>query len=139
MTDLAPPVGAKRSGTELALIGFGLVLTMLAFTSVSAAYSSKFPSGLLSDGLGFIALAGVAHLAVRRFAPYADPVLLPAAIMLNGLGLVLIHRLDLGRIYADMNRKADAKTQFELAIKGPLIDYNDPHYKAQAEAALKDL
>jgi tetratricopeptide (TPR) repeat protein len=51
----------------------------------------------------------------------------------------IIHRLDLGRIYADMNRKADAKTQFELAIKGPLIDYNDPHYKTQAEAALKDL
>src|SRR4051812_20743680 len=75
MTDLAAPIAIKRSGTELALIGFGLVLTMLAFTSVSAAYSSKFPSGLASDGLGFIALAGVAHLAVRRLAPYADPVL----------------------------------------------------------------
>lgn len=93
------PLGAKRRGTELALIGFGLVLTMVAFTSTSAAYSSKLPSGLLSDGLGFIALAGVAHLAVRRFAPYADPVLLPAAVALNGLGLVLIHRLDLGSAY----------------------------------------
>ncbi|HEX3705824.1 MAG TPA: FtsW/RodA/SpoVE family cell cycle protein [Mycobacteriales bacterium] len=95
MTDVAAPIGIKRRGTELALIGFGLVLTMVAFTSASAAYSSKLPSGLLSDGLGFIALAGVAHLAVRRFAPYADPVLLPAAVVLNGLGLVLIHRLDL--------------------------------------------
>jgi cell division protein FtsW (lipid II flippase) len=53
------------------------------------------PSGLLQDGLGFTALALIAHLAVRRFAPYADPVLLPAAVALNGLGLVLIHRLDL--------------------------------------------
>ncbi|HVW80099.1 MAG TPA: FtsW/RodA/SpoVE family cell cycle protein [Mycobacteriales bacterium] len=103
MTDIAAPLGVKRRGTELALIGFGLVLTMVAFTSASAAYSDKLPSGLVSDGLGFIALAGVAHLAVRRFAPYADPVLLPAAVTLNGLGLVLIHRLDLG---AASNAKA---------------------------------
>ena len=46
---------------------------------------------------GFAALAIGAHLAVRWLAPYADPVLLPAAIALNGIGLVLIHRLDLRR------------------------------------------
>jgi cell division protein FtsW (lipid II flippase) len=103
MAGIAAPVGVKRRGTELALIGFGLVLTMVAFTSASAAYSNKLPSGLISDGLGFIALAGIAHLAVRRFAPYADPVLLPSAVALNGLGLVLIHRLDLG---AASNAKA---------------------------------
>jgi cell division protein FtsW (lipid II flippase) len=95
VTDLAAPVAVQRRGTELFLIGFGLVLTMLAFTSVSAAYSSRLPSGLVQDGIGFVALAAVAHVAVRRFAPYADPVLLPAALTLNGLGLVLIHRLDL--------------------------------------------
>ncbi len=33
---------------------------------------------------------------IRRVAPYADPVLLPIAVLLNGLGLVMIHRLDLG-------------------------------------------
>lgn len=50
-----------------------------------------------------------------------------------------VHRLDLGRIYADLDKKADARTQFQAAINAPTIDYNDPHYKAQAEAALKDL
>ncbi len=95
MTGILLPVGEKRRSTELALIGFSAVLILVAFTSASAAYSNKFPSGLVEDAIGFIALSLVAHLAVRRFAPYADPVLLPAAIALNGLGLVLIHRLDL--------------------------------------------
>lgn len=51
----------------------------------------------------------------------------------------IVHRLDLGRIYADRGMKADARTEFQIAINGDLIDYNDPHYKAQAEKALKEL
>jgi cell division protein FtsW (lipid II flippase) len=35
-----------------------------------------------------------AHLAVRHWAPYADPLLLPIATLLNGLGLVMIYRLN---------------------------------------------
>ena len=95
MSSLAAPIGTKRRGTELTLVLFAVVLTLVAFTSVSAAYTDALPSGLLEDGLGFAALALAAHVAVRRLAPYADPVLLPAGVALNGIGLVLIHRLDL--------------------------------------------
>jgi cell division protein FtsW (lipid II flippase) len=95
MSAAIPAVGEKRRGTELTLVLFGVVLTLVCFTSVSAAYTDALPSGLLEDGIGFAALAVGAHLAVRWLAPYADPVLLPAVVTLNGIGLVLIHRLDL--------------------------------------------
>lgn len=42
-----------------------------------------------------VAVAVVAHLAVRRWAARADPLLLPLALLLTGLGLVLMHRLDI--------------------------------------------
>lgn len=41
-----------------------------------------------------IALSFVAHLANRRLVPHADAILLPTASLLNGLGWVMIDRLD---------------------------------------------
>jgi tetratricopeptide (TPR) repeat protein len=49
------------------------------------------------------------------------------------------HQLDLGRIYVDVGQKAKARTAFEAVINGKTTDYNDPHYKEQAQAALKKL
>ena len=39
-------------------------------------------------------IAVATHLGLRRFAPHADQVVLPTAVLLNLLGLVMIHRLD---------------------------------------------
>jgi hypothetical protein len=93
-----------RRGTELALIVFGLVLTLVAFAEVGIAHNAHLPTGMVTYGLGFAAVFGAAHIAVRWLAPYADPVLLPIAVALNGIGLVLIQRLDLA--YADSARAA---------------------------------
>lgn len=51
----------------------------------------------------------------------------------------ITHRLDLARVYADMGLKQQARTQFQAVVNGELIDYNDPHYKAEAAAALTRL
>jgi len=84
----------SRRNTELALLVFAVVIPVFAYANVGLAINDSVPPGLLSYGLGLGLLAGVAHLVVRKFAPYADPLLLPLATLLNGLGLVVIWRLD---------------------------------------------
>ncbi|MBX7552681.1 FtsW/RodA/SpoVE family cell cycle protein [Streptomyces sp. NPDC004232] len=92
-------IGApSRRNTELALLVFAVVIPVFAYANVGLAIDGKVPAGLLAYGLGLGLLAGVAHLVVRKFAPYADPLLLPLATLLNGLGLVCIWRLDQSKL-----------------------------------------
>ncbi len=53
------------------------------------------PADIVGYGGWLAALVIGAHVVVRFVAPYADPVLLPVVAALNGLGLAVIHRLDL--------------------------------------------
>ncbi|MEU2116674.1 FtsW/RodA/SpoVE family cell cycle protein [Streptomyces sp. NPDC016459] len=84
----------SRRNTELALLAFAVVIPVFAYLNVGLAIDGKVPAGMLGYGLGLALLAGVAHLVVRKWAPYSDPLLLPLATLLNGMGLVLIWRLD---------------------------------------------
>jgi len=85
----------RRRGTELALLVFAVALVVTADAVVDATLNDRVSSDVLAYGLGFALIYAVAHVAVRWLAPYADPVILPAVALLNGLGLVLIRRLDL--------------------------------------------
>ncbi|MFE3033543.1 FtsW/RodA/SpoVE family cell cycle protein [Streptomyces canus] len=92
-------IGApSRRNTELALLVFAVLIPVFAYANVGLAINDRVPAGLLSYGLGLGLLAGVAHLVVRKFAPYADPLMLPLATLLNGLGLVAIWRLDQSKL-----------------------------------------
>ncbi|MYV52714.1 FtsW/RodA/SpoVE family cell cycle protein [Streptomyces sp. SID3212] len=84
----------SRRNTELALLAFAVAIPIFAYLNVGLAINGKVPTGMLGYGLGIGLLAGTAHLVVRKFAPYSDPLLLPLATLLNGLGLVVIWRLD---------------------------------------------
>jgi cell division protein FtsW (lipid II flippase) len=85
----------RRRGIELALIVLAVGLSVYGYCAVGLARTGRVPPGALGYGAGLGVLALLAHLAVRIRAPYADPLPLPIGVLLNGLGLVLIYRLDL--------------------------------------------
>jgi cell division protein FtsW (lipid II flippase) len=91
---VAPSTPTRRNA-ELALLCFATLITTVALIIVEANQEQGISWDLASSTLAFLTLFICAHLAIRRFAPYADPVLLPVVALLNGLGLVMIHRLDL--------------------------------------------
>ncbi|MDX6348235.1 MAG: hypothetical protein QOF84_3025 [Streptomyces sp.] len=95
----APPPPAlrlpKRRGVELALLVAAVLISVYGYCAVGLARYGAVPPDAVRYGSALGGLALLAHLAVRFRAPYADPLLLPIAVLLNGLGLVLIYRLDL--------------------------------------------
>jgi cell division protein FtsW (lipid II flippase) len=86
-----------RRTTELVLLVFAVVVVVGAEASVEAARDGHFSSRLATYAAVPIGVGIVTHLVIRRVARYADPLLLPIVVLLNGLGLVMIHRLDLGQ------------------------------------------
>ncbi|MGW2086052.1 FtsW/RodA/SpoVE family cell cycle protein [Streptomyces sp. NPDC001880] len=85
----------KRRGVELLLLVGAVLIPVYGYAAVGLAKNDAVPPDVAGYGAGLGLLALLAHLAVRFRAPYADPLLLPIAVLLNGLGLVLIYRLDL--------------------------------------------
>lgn len=92
---MSPRTARSGRTTELVLLLFSLAIAMAAYAAVGLAHDGALPAGMLGYGGGLALLYGAAHVALRRLAPHADPVLLPAVTLINGLGLAMIHRLDL--------------------------------------------
>ncbi|MFJ8644670.1 FtsW/RodA/SpoVE family cell cycle protein [Streptomyces sp. NPDC093546] len=95
MTAPSAPPPSKRRGVELSLLVAAALIAVYGYAAVGLARDGAVPPDTATYGAGLGLLALLAHLAVRLRAPYADPLLLPIAVLLNGLGLVLIYRLDL--------------------------------------------
>jgi cell division protein FtsW (lipid II flippase) len=91
----APAALPTGRGIELVLLAFAAVIVTSALVLVEANQEQELTRALIFVGLAYLGLFTIAHVAVRRFAPYADPLILPCVALLNGLGLVMIHRLDL--------------------------------------------
>jgi cell division protein FtsW (lipid II flippase) len=102
------PVAPGRRGTELAMLVFGFALVAFAFANVGYSLKGRLSASMAEYLAGFIVIMVVAHLTVRRFAPWADPLLLPLAAMLNGLGIVMTYRLAAqgNRLSAPLSRSA---------------------------------
>jgi cell division protein FtsW (lipid II flippase) len=95
MSTVIPIAPRSRRGVELVLLLLAIAVVLLAYAEVGLAMQDRVPPDLVYYGAGLLVLSGGLHIVLRLKAKYADPVLLPAATLLNGLGLVMIHRLDL--------------------------------------------
>jgi peptidoglycan glycosyltransferase len=84
----------NRRNTELGLIVLVAIVTGGAYVLASLGASAEIPVNIVPFLGVVIGLMLVAHIALRRFAPDADPILLPLAALLNGLGYVVIAGLD---------------------------------------------
>ena len=87
------PMPRGRRRTELAMLVFAVAVVLFAYASVGLSMTGRIPAGILGYGLAFALLMLLAHLAIRWLAPWADPLMLPLAALLNGLGIVMIYRL----------------------------------------------
>jgi cell division protein FtsW (lipid II flippase) len=84
-----------RRNTELVLLLVAVAIVLVAYANVGLAVDNALPVDFYTLGGGFAVVTFVFHLTLRWKAAYADPVLLPIVTLLNGLGLVMIHRIDL--------------------------------------------
>jgi len=80
--------------TELRLGLLSVGITAFGYVLVQLPAKSDIPADLWLFVTIFVGLYVVAHMAIRQFAPHADPSLLPLAAFLNGIGFVTISRLD---------------------------------------------
>ena len=111
-------VPRKRRGAEFFLTVLAVFIGIAAYASVGLGVEGTIPADTYKLGGALIVVAVATHLIVRRVAPYADPVLLPLVIALNGLGLAMIYRLDLGRQQIDSDRAAFANSQLVWTTVG---------------------
>lgn len=95
MTAGSVVTGDGPRATEARLLIGAVLVTSAAGILLGWSRSSELPPAALVTGMALAAIAIVAHLTVRVTAPDADPLLLPIAFLLNGLGLVFVQRVDL--------------------------------------------
>ena len=88
------PLASSRRNTELGLILMAGLITGSAYTLSALGRDSNIPANLVGFVLFVMGLLVTAHIATRYLARGADGVLLPLAALLNGIGYVMIARLD---------------------------------------------
>lgn len=87
------PLPVKRRAAQLVMLAFAVLIVMAAYANVGLAMKGQVPTGTLTYGLGLGVLMLGAYLVMTKWAPWADPLILPLVTLVNGLGLVMIYRL----------------------------------------------
>ncbi len=96
---------------------FASVIVTSALVLVELNQNRALDWSLAYYGGGYLLALAIAHLLIRRYARYADPLLLPVVALLNGIGLVMIYRLDLAAEIAAVNRGDEPPTPPQATLQ----------------------
>lgn len=91
---LRTPARQRNLELGLLLVAFAINLGSIILVQFGALGGETRSDAITYTGL-LCALVLVVHVALRIFAPDADPFLLPIASVLNGLGIAMIYRIHL--------------------------------------------
>lgn len=82
-----------RRNLELALLCIAAPLVILLFAMIALGKGSSLSWENLGVPVGIFIAFLIAHLAIRKLAPGADPALLPLSFALSGIGIAFVTRL----------------------------------------------
>ena len=82
-----------RRNLELALLCIAAPLVILLFAMIALGEGSSLSWENLGVPVGIFIAFLIAHLAIRKLAPGADPALLPLSCALSGIGIAFVTRL----------------------------------------------
>ena len=121
------PVARPRRNVELVLLVLALAVGIGAQALVGVDRQKAFDTDFWFQS-GLLAAAALAfHVVLRIRAKYADPVILPLVVALNGLGLAMIHRLDrVGRGHRQQSAAVDPGGHGRRD-RGHLVPQGPPH------------
>src|SRR3954452_16574904 len=111
----------RRRGAELFLLLISLVVGVGGYAAVGLGVEGTVPPDIVRYGGWLAGLCLVCHVVVRFTAPYADPVLLPIVAALNGLGLAMIHRIDLANLAVNKDARTFAPGQLTWMTLGVVL------------------
>lgn len=90
---LREPARARNLELVLLIIACGICAGAMVLVQLGTK-GRIFDTGVLWVGGGILGLALVMHVVLRIVAKHADPFVLPIALVLNGIGIAEIYRID---------------------------------------------
>ena len=88
------PRYTRERRAEAGMLIIAVAITVFAYILASIGKYSVMPANLVPILVAMIALMGIVHVANLFLAPHADAIIMPLVALLNGLGYVMIARLD---------------------------------------------
>lgn len=112
--------GVPRRRGELGLLLVAAVAVLLASLLLSLALNDQLPKNVLELIAALVGIGLVVQVVNRRLVPDADPVLVPVALFLNGLGYIFLSEIT-ARNPGNPNYLHNPKGQLEWTVIGLVL------------------